>query len=101
MGREYDSARMALANIDSKREIPVISKSSTAYSGFHQGSGETTVAELLRVDCPNTVLSSSTKLSLLYIRGRRLSEIWQNDAASWSFKSSLLRIRHTYLRNCP
>jgi len=37
MGREYDSARMALANIDSKREIPVISKSSTAYSGFHLG----------------------------------------------------------------
>lgn len=52
MGRAYDSARMALSNIDDKREIAVISKGKTAYSGFHQGSGETTVVELLRADLP-------------------------------------------------
>ena len=52
MGREYDSAKMAISSIDPKREIPVITKSGSAYSGFHQGSGETTIAELLQVDLP-------------------------------------------------
>lgn len=52
MGREYDNARMAFANIDTNREIPVLSKSGQIYSGFHQGSGETTVAELLRAQLP-------------------------------------------------
>jgi len=40
MSRPYDSARMALSDIDPNREIPVLSKSGTAYSGYHQGSGE-------------------------------------------------------------
>jgi predicted ATPase len=73
MGREYDSARMALANIDNKREI-VISKSNTAYSGFHQGSGETTVAELLRVDLPkySLVLIDEIESSLHPRSQRRL-----------------------------
>lgn len=52
MGREYDNARMAISDIDASREIPVLSKSSQQYSGFHQGSGETTMAELLRVELP-------------------------------------------------
>lgn len=52
MGRHYDSAKMALSSIDEKREIAVISKGAVAYSGFHQGSGETTVTELLKADLP-------------------------------------------------
>lgn len=52
MGKTYDSARMAYTDIDNLREIPVISKNSIAYSGFHQGSGEITVAELMRADLP-------------------------------------------------
>lgn len=52
MGRHYDAAKMAISTIDDRREIPVISKDGRAYSGFHQGSGETTVAELLEVDFP-------------------------------------------------
>jgi predicted ATPase len=56
MGRAYDSAKMALADIDDRREVPVISKFNTAYSGFHQGSGETTIAELLRTDLPRCAL---------------------------------------------
>lgn len=52
MGRHYDSAKMAITTIDERREIPVITKDGRAYSGFHQGSGETTVAELLQVDLP-------------------------------------------------
>lgn len=52
MGKSYDAARMALTNIDKKREIPVLGKMGASYSGFHQGSGETTIAELLQADLP-------------------------------------------------
>lgn len=52
MGRNYDAAKMSLSDIDDKREIPVISRNGVPYSGFHQGSGETTVAELLQIDLP-------------------------------------------------
>ncbi len=52
MGKTYDSARMALTDIDDTREVPVISKKGQAYSGFHQGSGEITVAELMRAELP-------------------------------------------------
>jgi predicted ATPase len=52
MGREYEGARMALSDVDIHRTIPVITKKGTHYSGFHQGSGETTVVELLQADLP-------------------------------------------------
>lgn len=56
MGRRYDSARIALTDIDSTRQVPVIAKNGVAYSGFHQGSGETTVAELLQAPLPRNGL---------------------------------------------
>lgn len=56
MGKRYDSAKIALTDIDNIREVPVISKNGIAYSGFHQGSGETTVAELLQVPLPKNGL---------------------------------------------
>ncbi|MYG53715.1 MAG: AAA family ATPase [Rhodospirillaceae bacterium] len=52
MGRRYDYAKMALSDIDQNREIPVLAKSGNGYSGFHQGSGETTIAELIQSDLP-------------------------------------------------
>lgn len=52
MGRDYDYAKMALSDIDENREIPVLSKTGNRYSGFHQGSGETTIAELINSDLP-------------------------------------------------
>lgn len=52
MGRPYDSAKMALSSIDDAREVPVISRNGREYSGFHQGSGEITVTELLRTPLP-------------------------------------------------
>ncbi len=52
MGRDYDEAKMALSSIDDTREIPVLTKEGRPYSGFHQGSGETTIAELLRTELP-------------------------------------------------
>ncbi len=52
MGRSYDNAKMAISSIDDTREIPVLSKSQQPYSGFHQGSGETTIMDLLRTQLP-------------------------------------------------
>jgi energy-coupling factor transporter ATP-binding protein EcfA2 len=52
MGRQYDSAKMAISSVDENREVPVLSRQGIAYSGYHQGSGETTVAELLQADLP-------------------------------------------------
>ncbi|MDE3073346.1 MAG: AAA family ATPase, partial [Pseudomonadota bacterium] len=52
MGRTYDSARMALSDVDDGREVPVISRNGNEYSGFHQGSGEITIAELLGKQIP-------------------------------------------------
>jgi hypothetical protein len=52
MAKDYDFARMAISDLDPKREIPVLSRESYQYSGFHQGSGEITMAELLRAELP-------------------------------------------------
>lgn len=49
MGVSYDSAKMASALIDAKRLVPVVNRNGTSYSGFHQGAGELTAAELLSV----------------------------------------------------
>lgn len=49
MGVSYDSAKMASAAIDAKRLVPVVNRKGTSYSGFHQGAGELTAAELLSV----------------------------------------------------
>lgn len=50
MGRNYEAAKMALTNIDKTREIPVVGQRGNTYSGFHQGSGEIMIAELLQAD---------------------------------------------------
>lgn len=52
MGQEYDSARMALSSIDASREVPVLVESQIQYSGYHQGSGQITVSELLNLELP-------------------------------------------------
>ena len=56
MGRNYNSARMAKSTIDDTRDIPVISQRRHEYSGFHQGSGETMVQELLQAYLPKNGL---------------------------------------------
>jgi len=50
MGRQYELAKMALTNADPNRSVPVLKQHGAQYSGFHQGAGETTVAELLQAD---------------------------------------------------
>lgn len=72
MGKEYDAARMALSDIDESREVPVISRKTIEYSGYHQGSGEITVTELLRADLPKYGLILIDEIeSSLHPRGQR------------------------------
>jgi predicted ATPase len=52
MGKKYVSARMAISSTDSKRRIPVLADEANSYSGFHQGTGETTMLEFLQSDIP-------------------------------------------------
>ncbi|MGA2221736.1 MAG: AAA family ATPase [Verrucomicrobiia bacterium] len=47
MGRNYDKGKMAITDADEERAVPVVALGSTDFSAFHQGAGETTVAELL------------------------------------------------------
>ena len=51
LGRPYRAAKMALSNVDKNRLIPVLQRSES-YSGYHQGQGETTIAELIQADLP-------------------------------------------------
>jgi predicted ATPase len=52
LGRTYDLAKMAITDIDANRRVPVITQQGSMYSGFHQGAGEITIAELLQADIP-------------------------------------------------
>ena len=72
MGRPYDSARMAVSDIDVGREVPVIARSGYEYSGFHQGSGEITVVELIKNGVPKYSLLLIDELeSSLHPRSQR------------------------------
>lgn len=74
MGRHYSGARMALTDIDQKRVVPVLTQDDKPYSGFHQGAGETTIAEFLRTDVPeySLVLIDEIETSLHPRAQRRL-----------------------------
>lgn len=74
LGRHYDEAKMARANIDPKRSVPVVSKQGISYSGYHQGAGETTVFEFLEADFPKygLVLIDEVESSLHPRSQRRL-----------------------------
>jgi predicted ATPase len=52
MGRDYGSARTTVVTSNTARQIVVLEFSGSEYSGFHQGQGETTIAELLQFDLP-------------------------------------------------
>ncbi len=56
LGRPYANARSAFSDVDNKRDVPVLSFGGHAYSGFHQGAGEITIAELLKTRLPNNCL---------------------------------------------
>lgn len=50
--RKYAQAKMCIADVDLERPIPVLQRANCAYSGYHQGQGETTIAELIQADLP-------------------------------------------------
>jgi len=74
MGRAYDLAKMAVTQIDRKRPVPVVTQQGQTYSGFHQGAGEITIAELLQRDIPqySLVLIDEVESSLHPRAQRRL-----------------------------
>ncbi len=74
MGRDFDTAKMALTDIDSVRTVPVLGHQGSSYSGFHQGAGETTITELLQTDLPqySLVLIDEVETSLHPRAQRRL-----------------------------
>ncbi|WP_409331149.1 AAA family ATPase [Trujillonella humicola] len=74
LGRKYELARMATLDADQHRQVPVIAQNGSPYSGFHQGAGETTIAELLGRDLPrySLVLIDEAESSLHPRAQRRL-----------------------------
>jgi len=48
MGRKYASAKLAITELDDSREIPVLQREDSIFSGFHGGAGETAMTELLK-----------------------------------------------------
>lgn len=56
LGRTYSAAKLAVSSIDKTREVTVLSRNGNNYSGFHQGAGEMTIAELVSQDISNTAL---------------------------------------------
>ena len=74
LGHKYDQAKIAIADVDLERPIPVLSRTQSAYSGYHQGQGETTIAELIQADLPkySLVLIDEVESSLHPRAQRRL-----------------------------
>ena len=52
MGWQFDSMKFAMTDASVDKTVPVFGQYGSAYSGYHAGSGQTTIAEFLRVD-PN------------------------------------------------
>ena len=74
MGREFNLGKMSYTDGDENRPVPVIGHHGTQYSGFHQGAGETVLAELLQVPIPpnSMVLIDEVESSLHPRLQRRL-----------------------------
>ncbi|PBB17010.1 AAA family ATPase [Mesorhizobium sp. WSM4313] len=74
LGHKYDNAKMALTDVDPERPISVLHRANAAYSGYHQGQGEITIAELIQADLPkySLVLIDEIESSLHPRAQRRL-----------------------------
>ena len=82
MGKSYKSARLAATADDITRLVPVLQKVGKPYSGFHQGAGETTAAELLakEFDKYSLVIIDEIELSIHPRSQRRLIRDLSNIA---------------------
>ncbi len=74
MGRNYNQARLSITSMDNNRPVPVLQRDGTSFSGFHQGAGETTIAELLKKQIPQyaILLIDEIETSLHPLVQRRL-----------------------------
>lgn len=74
LGRQYSEAAFSLTDVDEKRWVPVLSSQNAIYSGYHQGSGEIVMANLLRKQLPkySLVLIDELETSLHPRAQRRL-----------------------------
>lgn len=52
VGKKFSRARHSLTALDARRRVPVVTMDEIDYSGFHQGAGETALADLLAIDFP-------------------------------------------------
>lgn len=50
MGWQFDTTRFAITDASADRTVPVYAQQGAIYSGYNSGSGQTTIAEFLRVD---------------------------------------------------
>ncbi|MDF7662386.1 AAA family ATPase [Erwiniaceae bacterium L1_54_6] len=74
IGKNYTSGKSSTTNIDINRAVPVVEHNGLQYSGFHQGAGESTIAELMTIDIPeySIVLIDEIETSLHPRAQRRL-----------------------------
>ena len=74
LGKQFTDAAMAETVAGPNKHVPILSTSETPYSGFHQGGGEITAAELIASDYPkySLVLIDEIETSLHPRSQRRL-----------------------------
>lgn len=48
MARKYQKAKLATTEFDQTRQVPVLQRDDSSFSGFHGGAGETAMTELLK-----------------------------------------------------
>ena len=63
LGHTYEDAKMASANVDPDRPIPVLERTNVSYSGYHQGRERPLLRNSFRRICQNTACFLSTRLN--------------------------------------
>jgi predicted ATPase len=50
VGKQYDSAKQSATDVSPDKLVPVVTLGANQYSGFHQGAGEATLADLITLN---------------------------------------------------